>query len=156
MTCHPRFTVAQTMTPLLGTHSSRWFKKVGGTKLGHAHPAPSVARARGSRLSCGRQGRPSNQFRYRTLFNTDFMKYQLWKGRRCPTHSGVLKGKPAVAADDVLDPSLNRLKARNAARLALQVVDDSSQRFEIQGAAPVRAMVQRLTVCEPLSVCSSQ
>jgi len=59
-----------------------------------------------------------------------------------------LKGEPTVAADNVLDLALNCLKADCTARLALQVVDGRRKRLEVEATARVRAMVQRLAVCE--------
>jgi hypothetical protein len=61
-----------------------------------------------------------------------------------PASSSELE--PPVAADQIADVPLHRLKAHGATALALQVVDDSSQSLEVGGAAPVRAMVESLLV----------
>lgn len=69
--------------------------------------------------------------------------------QRTPRLKSRSKGEPTVAADDVLDLTLNRLKADSATRLALEVADGSRKRLEVQATAGVRAVVQRLAVCEP-------
>lgn len=57
-----------------------------------------------------------------------------------------LKPEQPVAADNVANAVLHRLEAHCPARLALEVVDDGSERLEIGAAAEFGAMVQRLLV----------
>lgn len=63
------------------------------------------------------------------------------------SHPVSLKLQQAVSADDVADALLDRFEPHSATRLALEVVDNSSQGLELAGAAVVGAVVQHLLVC---------
>lgn len=57
-----------------------------------------------------------------------------------------------VPADHIVDTTLHVAETGKAARLALEVVDNSSQRREVLAAAAVRAVVQTLLVCRRVSL----
>jgi hypothetical protein len=57
-----------------------------------------------------------------------------------------LEAEQAFAADDVPDTPLNGIKAHGTARLALEMVDNSTQGLELDAAAEVRAVIENFLV----------
>ena len=60
---------------------------------------------------------------------------------------GSGEGDHSATSEDVADPLLYSVEAHRPARLALEMVDDSSQGLEVCEARKVRAVVELLLVC---------
>ena len=86
---------------------------------------------------------PSSQERY----NTGSCQRPHHPANNKGTRNSFKRNQP-VAANHVLDAALYFLKPSAAARLALQVIDDTSQCLEILPTCSVRTVVQILLICQ--------